>query len=1032
MISYAQNFEDVLLWRALGDVENGCYLDIGAQHPVVDSVSKIFFDAGWRGVHVEPVSHYAQLLREQRPGEIVIEAVVSDGADPVTFFQFPDTGLSTGIADIAQSHIENGFQCEEREVPTVTLALLLASMGRQDVHWLKVDVEGMEDAVFRSWGDCPITPWILVIESTKPNSPEPVPLKSLAELHARGYREVCFDGLNRYFVAAEHAELAAAFDTPPNIFDKFSVSEHHFSVQSLRTGYVSDIQRLEDCLEQARKTEHSLHLDLSNKSAEARAAEAEVLRASQAHENALSELARCEGDYEAQLQRISELSRETRDILAAQNASLLRETGQILRTQLGDLQTLREEIASTSDALRIEQARAQKLGDQVQQLSTAQAVDKARLKRAAALLSQSSASRYASRRLFGMLASFINNKRAKRAATHAAEVAEWLADYPQQHPRGNDTRPTVEVTETCDHHERSEPMTTAPITSVEQLLNWHDEQFVDLAFQSVLGRAPDPEGRAYYVSRLRKGVHKLQILKQLRRSDEGRNFIPGVAGLDRAIKHHHLASLPVIGPVLASALKLEGDRPIERQIRALANETARLSQQIAHQPMPHENQHRANSDSQPLVLDRLGRVSTDIAKLEYAVKNSFSSPEREFLNEGKCRYVFNLTTSYRWRSHAVGIVRVERELARYLSNFANVEFIIWPAPPANPKILARFQVEQILAEEWCEGGSGDPYIDLRSLPDAELSRNDTYISIGLDWDHSPPTHVLPFMRSRGVEIILACYDLVPINFPEFLVREDLREDFELHILEMAHAAEKVFTISERSKIDLMEYWLKQDMCVEFPSVVVNPLASYVDSATLPPLNDAEQEIMRSVFQKGGYVLYVSSFEPRKNHKLMFDIWRDLWSERGLDCPQFVYVGMPGWGTNDLLDQIPRMAAYLGGKINWLQRVSDNLLAHLYANCSFAVFPSLYEGWGLAATEALSFGKVCIVSNNSSLCEATQNLMPSYHPLDFLGWKTEILRLLNDEEYKASLENKIRDNFKNRTWTHFGDDFVDGILLRSEK
>ena len=55
--SYAQNFEDLMLYRALGKVERGFYIDIGAHHPEIDSVSKAFVDRGWRGVHVEPVSH---------------------------------------------------------------------------------------------------------------------------------------------------------------------------------------------------------------------------------------------------------------------------------------------------------------------------------------------------------------------------------------------------------------------------------------------------------------------------------------------------------------------------------------------------------------------------------------------------------------------------------------------------------------------------------------------------------------------------------------------------------------------------------------------------------------------------------------------------------------------------------------------------------------------------------------------------------------------------------------------------------------
>src|SRR3954451_14572299 len=59
LCSYAQNFEDVMLARALAHVRDGFYIDLGAQHPTVDSVSRAFYELGWRGVHVEPNSAYA-------------------------------------------------------------------------------------------------------------------------------------------------------------------------------------------------------------------------------------------------------------------------------------------------------------------------------------------------------------------------------------------------------------------------------------------------------------------------------------------------------------------------------------------------------------------------------------------------------------------------------------------------------------------------------------------------------------------------------------------------------------------------------------------------------------------------------------------------------------------------------------------------------------------------------------------------------------------------------------------------------------
>jgi hypothetical protein len=66
-VSYAQNGEDVVLRRALANVEVGRYIDVGANDATVESVSKAFYDAGWSGITVEPVRKYAAKHRSERP-----------------------------------------------------------------------------------------------------------------------------------------------------------------------------------------------------------------------------------------------------------------------------------------------------------------------------------------------------------------------------------------------------------------------------------------------------------------------------------------------------------------------------------------------------------------------------------------------------------------------------------------------------------------------------------------------------------------------------------------------------------------------------------------------------------------------------------------------------------------------------------------------------------------------------------------------------------------------------------------------------
>lgn len=224
IVSYAQNFEDVMLWRALGHIPNGCYIDVGAQDPVVDSVSLAFYEKGWRGVHVEATPTYAAKLLLHRSDELVIQAAVNDVTGFIVLHEIPGGGLSTGDLDIAQAHTERGFNIQAITVPCITLEEVFTRTSSKEIHWLKIDVEGMEHQVLKSWGSCEVLPWIVVIESTLPLTKIESHVIWEHCLVERGYSFVYFDGLNRYYISPDHKELASAFGSPPNVFDDFSLA----------------------------------------------------------------------------------------------------------------------------------------------------------------------------------------------------------------------------------------------------------------------------------------------------------------------------------------------------------------------------------------------------------------------------------------------------------------------------------------------------------------------------------------------------------------------------------------------------------------------------------------------------------------------------------------------------------------------------------------------------------------------------------------------------------------------------------------
>ncbi|CAJ0713981.1 hypothetical protein LMG6871_00959 [Ralstonia edaphis] len=222
--SYAQNFEDVMLWRALSHVEHGFYIDIGAQDPLIDSVSLMFYEQGWRGIHVEPTPHYAEALRHARPEDIVVQAAIGKGPSVLPFFEIPGTGISTCDPNIAEQHRQRGFDVRQITVSCLPLSAILAACPGQDIHWLKIDVEGFELQVLSTWGNSTIRPWIVVVESTLPLTQIDTHGDWETHLIEYGYEAVYFDGLNRYYVSESHPELKTAFDTPPNVFDNFSLN----------------------------------------------------------------------------------------------------------------------------------------------------------------------------------------------------------------------------------------------------------------------------------------------------------------------------------------------------------------------------------------------------------------------------------------------------------------------------------------------------------------------------------------------------------------------------------------------------------------------------------------------------------------------------------------------------------------------------------------------------------------------------------------------------------------------------------------
>ncbi|RVT94937.1 FkbM family methyltransferase [Sphingomonas crocodyli] len=528
IISYAQNFEDVILWRALGHIENGTYIDVGAHHPDIDSVSKAFYDRGWRGIHVEPGPSVAQLLREKRPGDTVIQAMISDVRGVHPFYETPGGGLSTADGAVADFHVAHGnAPVSPTNAVSLTLDDILDQAQDSDIHWLKIDVEGFERQTLASWQNSPKRPWIVVIEATYPKTRTPTFGEWQDLILAKGYSLAYDDGLNHFYLSNEHPELSDHLRQPPNVFDEFQVNPSGSSLFSkdMKDFFESEIFWRGDRIVELEKelAEARCHLADSEQRGNDQTAIHEKLNQDirEASERADHLAGRLTHETERADQLIARLLNQE-----ASHAQLLHR--EVERTDQLMAQLLSQETAY-SDLLSRETARANRLAGE---LSTR--IDQAHS--ATAILATT---------LGNIVASTARNRWRPwplRAFTHGVRLP------PVQLPITNSAFGGIGT-----------PLSLSQVMSLPQ------EQFLQSAYLLILGRDIDQQGQIHYGERLRRsGISRRHVLVELARSREALRRRSG-ADLDGQSDE---AFIDAIYPrLLGRAADVEGQQHFLKRLR---------------------------------------------------------------------------------------------------------------------------------------------------------------------------------------------------------------------------------------------------------------------------------------------------------------------------------------------------------------------------------------------------------------------------------------------------------------------------------
>lgn|GEM_PF-810947 len=253
MRSYAQMAEDVRLDRVFRSQPSGFYIDVGAAHPVVDSVTRHFYDLGWRGVNVEPDVRLSAELERDRPRDVLIRAACSDQVGQIEIFE---TGVGEGWSTVdagarATAEAVLATTMLPRRIPCTTLAAICAQHVTGDIDFLKIDVKGHEFQVI-SGGDWDRwRPRIVVVEATAPHSTFPTHVTWEPLLLDAGYIPAGFDGINRFYVLAEEPYLVDVLAAPITAIEDFEAHRYLSAVEELAesrrqiAGLEGEVGRLE-------------------------------------------------------------------------------------------------------------------------------------------------------------------------------------------------------------------------------------------------------------------------------------------------------------------------------------------------------------------------------------------------------------------------------------------------------------------------------------------------------------------------------------------------------------------------------------------------------------------------------------------------------------------------------------------------------------------------------------------------------------------------------------------------------------------
>lgn len=252
--------------------------------------------------------------------------------------------------------------------------------------------------------------------------------------------------------------------------------------------------------------------------------------------------------------------------------------------------------------------------------------------------------------------------------------------------------------------------------------------------------------------------------------------------------------------------------------------------------------------------------------------------------------------------------------------------------------------------------------------------------------------------------IVTIYDMVYKLYPETMAQDNL--DLLNKIMPRSVSeSTKILTISENSKHEISEILdiSPEKIAIAYPGY--DPTVFKI-----LPTEQLAEPLKRFGLEKP-YILYLGTLEPRKNIERIVKAYASLTQiQQEFDL---VLAGSIGWKSEQIFELIDHYKikenVLITGYITQAEQVA------LYNKASCFVFPSLYEGFGMPALEAMACGCPVITSNTSSLPEVVGSAGLLVNPLEIDELSIAIEKVLSDNALRATMKNKNINQIEKFTW-----------------